>query len=170
MEPPLAFRAVAGLNDGGSEAQPGTAGHVYRTFQRRLATLIPSAPPVRCVPERSLPSSTLAGKTTTLAKLAARVAIERGTVRIVSLDGEILGGRGQPETFAAVRAFAALGVTHLLFTRLDETTTEESLLTVAVEAGMPLSYFATGREIPDDLRPATASELLRRIVHGAHAR
>jgi flagellar biosynthesis protein FlhF len=68
----------------------------------------------------------------------------------------------------AARAFAALGVTHLLFTHLDETTSYGSLLTIAVESGLPLSYFGTGREVPIDIRPASADELLRHVLRGDH--
>lgn len=65
------------------------------------------------------------------------------------------------DALAAVRAFAALGATHLLFTRLDETTSQGSVLAVGVESGLPLSHVGTGRDIPGDLAPASA----RAVVH-----
>jgi len=68
------------------------------------------------------------------------------------------------DALAAVRAFAAVGVTHLLFTRLDETTSWGSVLTVSVVTGLPLSYFGTGREIPGDLAPAAAREVVHRTL------
>jgi flagellar biosynthesis protein FlhF len=71
---------------------------------------------------------------------------------------------------AAVAAFAPLGVTHLVFTRLDETRSVGSLLGLAADSSLPLSYFGTGRDIPNDLRPASADELLRRIFEGEPAR
>ncbi len=69
---------------------------------------------------------------------------------------------------AAARAFAALGVTHLLLTKLDETATYGSLLTVSAEIHLPLSYLAMGREVPNDIRPATAQDLARLAVRGDH--
>jgi flagellar biosynthesis protein FlhF len=67
---------------------------------------------------------------------------------------------------AAVRVLAPLRATHTVWTRLDETATPGTLLTVSVDDAPPLSYFATGREIPGDIKPATAHELIQRILHG----
>jgi flagellar biosynthesis protein FlhF len=74
------------------------------------------------------------------------------------------------DALAAVRPFAPLGTTHLLFSRLDETTSFGSLLGVSVESGLPLSYFGTGREVPNDIQPAAARELARRVLRGDQAR
>jgi flagellar biosynthesis protein FlhF len=68
------------------------------------------------------------------------------------------------DALAAVRAFSALGVSHLLFTHLDETSSCGSVLTVSVETGLALSYFGTGREIPGDLLPAAAREVVQRTL------
>lgn len=70
------------------------------------------------------------------------------------------------DALATIRAFSILGPTHLLFTRLDETTSVGSVLSVGVETGLPLSYFGSGREIPTDLVAATARELARRTLEG----
>jgi flagellar biosynthesis protein FlhF len=67
------------------------------------------------------------------------------------------------DALAAVRAFSRLGLTHLLFTRLDETASCGSVLAVSVESGLPLSYFGTGREIPADLTPAAPELIVNRI-------
>jgi flagellar biosynthesis protein FlhF len=68
-----------------------------------------------------------------------------------------------------VAAFTPLGVTHLAFTRLDETRSVGSLVGVAVDSRLPLSFFGTGRDVPTDLRPASAEELLRRALEGEPA-
>ena len=74
------------------------------------------------------------------------------------------------DALAAVRALEGAGLTHLLFTRLDETTSVESVLAVSVESGLPLSHFGTGREIPGDLVPASAREVVRKTLGmGAHS-
>jgi flagellar biosynthesis protein FlhF len=68
------------------------------------------------------------------------------------------------DALAAVRAFSRLGVTHLLFTRLDETASFGSVLAVSVESGLPLSYFGTGRDVPGDLAPAAPDDVVNRIL------
>jgi flagellar biosynthesis protein FlhF len=70
------------------------------------------------------------------------------------------------DALAAVRAYRRLGITHVLFTHTDETRTWGSLLTLAVESALPLSYLATGREVPNDLRPATAPDVAARVLRG----
>jgi flagellar biosynthesis protein FlhF len=74
------------------------------------------------------------------------------------------------DALAVVRATASLGTTHLLFSRLDETTSCGSLLGVSVESGLPLSYFGTGREVPKDIQQASARELACRILRGDQER
>jgi flagellar biosynthesis GTPase FlhF len=37
---------------------------------------------------------------------------------------------------------------------------------VAAEVGLPLSYFGTGPEVPDDVAPVTIVELARRVLDG----
>jgi flagellar biosynthesis protein FlhF len=183
-----------------------------------------------------------AGKTTTLAKLAARAQITGGRIAIVNADGSGFGGSGPLEPFAsllevpyllaltpeelaaplplpaaracvlidtpgvgpddrhglrhlqellraaapdevhlvlsatskaadtraAVRTFSAMGVTHLLFTHLDETASCASVIDVCIESGLPLSFVGTGRDIPGDLDPADPRRLIRRTLQGAH--
>jgi flagellar biosynthesis protein FlhF len=79
----------------------------------------------------------------------------------------VLPATAKPDdALAAVRGLAPLGLTHVAFTRLDETATCGSLLTVCATSGLPLSYVASGRDIPDDLDPATARGLARRVLRG----
>lgn len=47
--------------------------------------------------------------------------------------------------------FDCLKPTSLLFTKLDETRRYGALLTMASEAGLPLSYFSIGQNVPDDI-------------------
>jgi flagellar biosynthesis protein FlhF len=71
-----------------------------------------------------------------------------------------------PDALGAVRAFAPVGVTELLFTRLDETVTPGSLITIAAGATLPLSYVGTGTDVPGDIHPASARDLARRVLGG----
>ena len=47
----------------------------------------------------------------------------------------------------------------LLFTRLDETERFGAIISEASRRALPLSFLATGQEIPDDLEPATKQRL-----------
>jgi len=54
----------------------------------------------------------------------------------------------------------------LLFTRRDDTATYGALVNEAARRSLPLSFFATGQQIADDLEPATR-ERLAALVRGA---
>jgi flagellar biosynthesis protein FlhF len=79
----------------------------------------------------------------------------------------VVPATAKPEdALAAARGLAPLGPTHLAVTRLDEASTCGSLVTVCARAGLPLSYLAAGRDIPNDLHAATARDLVRRVLQG----
>jgi len=63
----------------------------------------------------------------------------------------------------SIRDFAALQPDYLLFTKLDETDSQGAILSTALEADKPLSFFANGQNIPEDLEPASASALLASV-------
>ena len=65
---------------------------------------------------------------------------------------------------ATLAAFGPLWVTRVAFTKLDEASTFGSILGVAAESALPVSYVTAGREVPDDIHPATAAELARRVL------
>jgi flagellar biosynthesis protein FlhF len=73
------------------------------------------------------------------------------------------------DALAAIRAFAPLGATHLAITRLDESVSPGSVLAIAAGGGLPLSYLATGRDVPSDLLAASAGEIGRRVFGGSCA-
>jgi flagellar biosynthesis protein FlhF len=54
----------------------------------------------------------------------------------------------------------------LLFTRLDETETFGVLVTEAARRSLPISFLATGQQIPDDLEPATKQRLTALLLAG----
>ena len=68
------------------------------------------------------------------------------------------------DALATLAAFGPLWVTRVIFTKLDEASTFGSILGVAAESALPVSYVAAGREVPDDLHVATATELARRVL------
>ena len=54
----------------------------------------------------------------------------------------------------------------LLFTKLDETGSWGAVLQEAARSAKPLSFFATGQRIPEDLETASKSRLLEAILGG----
>jgi len=52
----------------------------------------------------------------------------------------------------------------LLFTKLDETSSRGSLLTVATRSHLPISYLCDGQEIPDDIEVTTPDILSKLLV------
>jgi flagellar biosynthesis protein FlhF len=59
----------------------------------------------------------------------------------------------------AVDRFDVFRPAKLLFTRLDETCFLGPVLSEAVRTGKPLSFFAAGQQIPEDLEPVTKSRM-----------
>lgn len=64
------------------------------------------------------------------------------------------------------RRYGDAGVTHLIFTKLDETLSYGSLYNLARLAGRPVSYVTTGQNVPDDIRLASGKELANLIAGG----
>jgi len=62
-------------------------------------------------------------------------------------------------------AFQPFPVRNLIFTKLDESTTQGNILSRAIQTGIPLSYYADGRNIPDDIHVMTAKRLMRMIFN-----
>jgi flagellar biosynthesis protein FlhF len=63
-------------------------------------------------------------------------------------------------------SFEILRPRRLLFTRLDETGSFGPILNEAVRTGKPLSFFATGQRIPEDLEAVSRSRLAELILAG----
>ncbi len=63
----------------------------------------------------------------------------------------------------AVRAYSVFAPDYLLFTKLDETASLGAVLSAALEAAKPLSFFTTGQNIPEDIEPAHPRGLLASV-------
>ncbi len=59
-----------------------------------------------------------------------------------------------------IERFAVWSPAKLLFTHLDEMETPGALLETAMRSGLPVSFLADGRQIPEDIREASKVELL----------
>jgi flagellar biosynthesis protein FlhF len=69
-----------------------------------------------------------------------------------------------------VDAFEILRPQHLLFTKLDETTSYGPIFSEAARSGKPLSFFAAGQRIPEDLEAASSERVLELVLAGAAGR
>jgi flagellar biosynthesis protein FlhF len=65
-----------------------------------------------------------------------------------------------------VDAFEIFHPHRLLFTKLDETASYGPILNEAVRTGKPLSFFANGQRIPEDLEAATPARLTELLLAG----
>ena len=63
----------------------------------------------------------------------------------------------------ATRAYRPLNPSKLIFTRLDETEQLGTALETAVKAELPISFLTNGPRVPEDLEPANAAQLARRV-------
>jgi flagellar biosynthesis protein FlhF len=69
-----------------------------------------------------------------------------------------------------VDAFEVLRPRHLLFTKLDETRSYGPIFSEAARSGKPLSFFAAGQRIPEDLEAASPERVLELVLPGAGGR
>ncbi len=65
-----------------------------------------------------------------------------------------------------VDAYQVFKPQRLVFTKLDETTSFGPIFNETVRTGMPLSFFATGQRIPEDLEEVTPGRLTSLILSG----
>lgn len=63
-----------------------------------------------------------------------------------------------------IERYAIFHPDKLLFTRLDETDRYGALISEPARRGLPVSFLATGQQIPDDLEPATKARLIEMVA------
>jgi flagellar biosynthesis protein FlhF len=63
----------------------------------------------------------------------------------------------------SIRQFSSLGISTLLFTRLDETWSHGEIVNLTNRWSIPLSYFGTGPNIPADIENATRERVIERL-------
>lgn len=61
----------------------------------------------------------------------------------------------EQDLIGGATGYAGIPITRLLFTKLDETCGYGGLFVMARNSGVPLSYFSTGQNVPEDLEVAT---------------
>lgn len=70
----------------------------------------------------------------------------------------------------AVASFAAVGPTHLIYTKLDEAVSFGVLVNIARKVNAKLSFVTTGQEVPDQIEAGDAHRLATLILEGGIAR
>ncbi len=64
---------------------------------------------------------------------------------------------------AAIKAYAPLGLSSLVFTKLDESWSFGEIYNLSRRWSLPLSFFSVGPEIPQDVERATRERVLERL-------
>jgi len=77
----------------------------------------------------------------------------------------LTAGLRQTDMERMVARFQPFRPSKLLFTGLDETDSPVSMFCGSVAAGLPLSFFSTGPEIPGDIEPATKEKTISPLVN-----
>lgn len=70
----------------------------------------------------------------------------------------------------AVASFAAVGPTHLIYTKLDEAVSFGVLVNIARKINAKLSFVTTGQEVPDQIEAGDANRLATLILEGGTVR
>ena len=68
------------------------------------------------------------------------------------------------------RNFSFLNLDTLIVTKFDETKGFGNIFSLVTESSLPLSYFSTGQEVPDDIMPASSDFLVDCIFKGYQGR
>jgi flagellar biosynthesis protein FlhF len=77
----------------------------------------------------------------------------------------VLAASMRPADLArTIDRYAIFGPHKLLFTRIDETSQYGALVSEAHRNSLPLSFLATGQQIPEDLEPAGKARLSELIL------
>jgi flagellar biosynthesis protein FlhF len=63
----------------------------------------------------------------------------------------------------AIRGFSTLGISSLLFSKLDESWTFGEIFNLSHKWSLPLSFFSHGQKVPDDLERASRERVVERI-------
>lgn len=70
----------------------------------------------------------------------------------------------EADMIESVERFSKARVDRLLFSKLDETSSCGSLLSVTDRVGIPISYITTGQKVPEDLEVADSRKMARMIL------
>jgi flagellar biosynthesis protein FlhF len=74
------------------------------------------------------------------------------------------GSAGASTLRESVAAFAPVGASRVVLSKLDEGEALGSLVDVVRSGGIPAGWFTTGQEVPDDIENADAHAFARRLL------
>ena len=63
-----------------------------------------------------------------------------------------------------VRAFSRVGISSLIFSKMDESWSYGEMINLSLKWNIPLSFFAVGEDIPGGLERATRETVIQRII------
>lgn len=63
-----------------------------------------------------------------------------------------------------VERMGVVPLSHIIFTKLDETTTYGALLNIMLDFARPASFFTTGQNVPNDIEVASGMRLAERLL------
>jgi flagellar biosynthesis protein FlhF len=63
-----------------------------------------------------------------------------------------------------IKNFGKVNFNKIIFTKTDETTTWGPILSLASEADKPIIYISNGQNVPDDIMPAEANYVVKKII------
>ncbi len=63
-------------------------------------------------------------------------------------------------------SFSKIAFTHLVFTKLDETSSLGPIVSLAMNVKRPISYFTNGQNVPDDIEVAKPNKLITQLFKG----
>jgi flagellar biosynthesis protein FlhF len=74
------------------------------------------------------------------------------------------------ELLDTIARFKGLGITHTIFTKIDECANLGILLNVQIQNANPLSYITNGQRVPEDIlevTPKIAAEMIMALQEGS---
>jgi flagellar biosynthesis protein FlhF len=90
------------------------------------------------------------GAAADLAEIGARLA----ELAPAEVHLTIPAGLDRRHARGLIARHAALGITHLLATKLDEYPDDDTVFDLALESALPMRWMTDGQEVPTDLRSA----------------
>jgi len=69
------------------------------------------------------------------------------------------------DLFLAVKKFRELNFKKILFTKLDESSNYGNILNLSLRTRMPISYIATGQNVPEDIMTAESGDIAKVLLN-----
>jgi len=73
----------------------------------------------------------------------------------------------ESDLIAIANKYKKIGVSRMLFTKLDETLKLGNIFNVVQTVGIPVSYFTIGQSVPDDIETAQSAAFVRKLLEGS---